>query len=526
MAPTLRTVPARRLAGLTLLLLLVATGSAHADITGAVTTSAGLPVPGVPVRAIDANGGSAGRSAITDGNGAYTIVLSPSTYDPAPYVVHTEGRGACSGDLVASDSPPVADGAAQNLVLDVPLFCASPYGSSTTTPATAYVWPERGQVLAPPGGTAQLRVLAPYSAGAFAVTLADGSVIGTSESTSAIPITAPASYAGPLTLTYTAAGITYSHPLATLIAGSAPAPAQPTGPFDMAAIVDVSGSMAQADPTDRRKDAVNLLVDLAGTGDRMTAVGFDDEFRDVFGRTAITGASSKATLKRFASARIGDFGGTDYQVGFTTAFDALSADPLDPATPKGAIFLTDGAHNGAYDNAHLKFAFNGTGRSWPVCVVQLGRGFSASDTERLKRIARDTGGSFVKTPTNTQLVNLYFQCQGRATGARTLLRSKRSFRVGQTRKYTRKVSRRERKATFFVSFRAGRYQLRLKQPGGRVFKRSSGHAVRLVRGRSFAFFEVQRPKPGRWTLLVKRQRTGGRLDQATTTIRVHRTPRR
>jgi hypothetical protein len=119
-------------------------------------------------------------------------------------------------------------------------------------------------------------------------------------------------------------------------------------------------------------------------------------------------------------------------------------------------------------------------------------------------------------------VNLYFQCQGRATGARTILKSKRTFRVGQARSYTRRVSRGQRKATFFVSYRAGRYQLRLRQPGGRIFRKTTGRNVRLVRGRSFSFFEVQRPRSGRWTLKVKRLRTGGRLDPATTTIRVQR----
>lgn len=518
MAPLVRFAPARRAALVTVLLTFAATDVARADITGLVTTSAGAPVPGVQVRVTDAAGGSAGRTALTDGTGAYRIVLQPTSSDPAPYTLVADGRGACGGDLVRVDGPAVADGAVQNLVLDVPLFCAA----TGSVPATGYAWPERGQVLAPPGGVTNLRVLAPLRASAFAVTLADGTLVGTGTSASAIAVTAPASYAGPLTLTYTVDGAAVSSQFATLLAGAPPAPARPTGPFDMAAIVDVSGSMAQADPTDRRKDAVRLLIDLAGSGDRMTAVGFDNAFRELFGRTAITDAASKETLKRLASARIGNFGGTDYDVGFSTAFDALAAEPIDAATPKGAIFLTDGAHNGTYDNAHLKFTFNGTGRSWPVCVVQLGNGFSQLDTERLKRIARDTGGTFVKTPTNSELVNLYFQCQGRATGARTLLKRTRSFRVGQVRKYTRKVTRRQRKATFFVSFSEGRYRLRLKQPGGRVYRRTIGRNVRFVRGGSFAFFEVQRPKAGRWTLTVKRLRTGGTLDKTTTTIRVHR----
>ena len=512
----------RRVAVPTVVLALAWAGTALADVTGTVRTPAGVPIPGAAVVATDAAGGVAGRSTLSDANGAYRITLAPGVSDPPPFTLKASVRGACRTDVTEVQSAPVPDGAVQDLTLDAPLFCGAMYVSASLPPATGFAWPERGQVLAPSGGVAYLRVLAPSRASGFVLALADGTVLGASETATSIPLTAPAAYEGPLMLSYASDGVAVTRQLATLIAGGAPAATRPSGPFDLATIVDVSGSMAQADPSYRRTDALQLLIDLAGEGDRLAAVGFDSGLRDIFGRTTISGAASQSALKRLARARIGNFGGTDYQVGFSNAFDALSAEPLDAATPKGAIFLTDGAHQGAYDNSHLKFAFNGTGHTWPVCVVQLGTSFSATDTARLKRIASDTGGSFVETPTNTELEDLYFQCQGRATGAKTLLRKVGTFRVGQTRRYVRKVTRRQRKATFFVSYGAGRYQLRLKQPGGRVYRRSAGKRVRLVRGKTFSFFEVQRPKAGSWTLGVKRLRTGGKLDRATTTITVQR----
>ena len=186
------------------------------------------------------------------------------------------------------------------------------------------------------------------------------------------------------------------------------------------------------------------------------------------------------------------------------------------------IFLTDGAHNGRYENTHLRFAHNGTGRSWPICVVQLGRAFRPEDTARLRRIASDTGGTYVRTPTNTQLENLYFQCQGRTAGARTLLRRAATFRVDQARTYRQRVAKGQRKATFFVSYVAGRYRLELVQPGGRVYRRTTGKRVRLVRARTFSFFEVRQPRAGRWALRITRLRTGRRTVRATTTITVER----
>ena len=116
-------------------------------------------------------------------------------------------------------------------------------------------------------------------------------------------------------------------------------------------------------PVPAARTRCSLLVDLSGQGDRLVGTGFDDAFTEIFPRTTIAGEASKNALKRLARQRIVNDGGTDYTVGLGAAFDALAADPLNPVTPKAAIFLTDGANNGTYENAHLRFAFNGTGRA-------------------------------------------------------------------------------------------------------------------------------------------------------------------
>jgi hypothetical protein len=46
--------------------------------------------------------------------------------------------------------------------------------------------------------------------------------------------------------------------------------------------------------------------------------------------------------------------------------------------------------------------------------------------------------------------------------------------------------------------------------------------VRLVRGKTFSFFQVASPKAGFWRLQVTRLPTGGLTDRATTTVSVQR----
>ncbi len=523
MRPT--TAPGRRVrrsAALAGLMVLCAASPALADVTGKVTNAAGTPVPGAGVSATEADGSSAGFD-LTDANGDYSI---STTGDTPPFVVKASITDSCrpfgSSSLEAT-SGAVPDGAVQNLTLDALPFCGATFTPTGMPAATGNAWPERGQVLSPPGGVTYLRVLAASGASGYQLSLADGTVVGSGTDRTQVALTAPAApYSGPLNLSYTADGIAVTVPLGTLISGSATKPTPPVGPSDLAAIVDVSGSMSGSDPTNRRKDAVNLLIDLAGQGDRLVGTGFDNGFREIFPRTTIAGNATKAALKRAAKKKIGNFGGTDYNVGLGSAFDALSADPLNPTVPKSAIFLTDGAHGGTYDNSHLRFAFNGTGTAWPICVVQLGRTFNASDTVRLKRIARETGGTFAKAPNNAQLESLYFQCRGRSSGASILLKRTNTFRIGQARTYAKRVKKRQRAATFFVSWGVGRYRVQLVQPGGKVYRRSVGKRVRFVSGKTSQFFQVRNPKAGLWRVRVTRLKTGGVTDRATTTVTVQR----
>ena len=515
----------RRSAALAGVLTLCAVATAHADITGTVTNSAGVPVPGATVRITESVGGGFADSETTDANGFYRSTTSALTGSTAPFIATATFTDSCKDFSTAeltSASGAINDGATQNFTLDAAAFCGTPFPSSSLPEATGNAWPEKGEILSPAGGVTYLRVLAPFDAASFSFTIAGGASVGGGTDRTELTLTAPATpYNGPLNLSYASNGIAVNRQIGTLISGPVPKPNPPKGVSDLAAIVDLSGSMAGNDPTNRRLDAVNLLIDLAGQGDRLEATGFDDALRPIFPRTTIAGNATKVALKKAAKKAIGNFGGTDYNPGLADAFNALAADPLNPTVPKSAIFLTDGANGGTYDNSHLRFAFNGTGTPWPICVVQLGKsGFSAADTARLKRIARETGGTFAKAPTNAELQNLYFACRGRSSGATTLLNRTDVYRIGQTHVYSKKVTKGQKAATFFASWGVGKYRVQIVQPGGRVFSRSVGKLVRFVSGKTSSFFQVQKPKAGLWRVRVTRLKTGGVTDKATTTITV------
>ena len=496
--------------------------AAMADITGTVTNQQGVPIPSATVTVRDA-GGFAGSDS-TDARGRYTITSSELSGDTAPFQVTIQEFDRCvtgSDSERTSVTEGVNDGQVVDAVLAIFTFCSSTSFSSTDF--TGLVDPFNRRVLMAPGGTASIRYLAHSGGSGFVIALSDGTPIGSAASGNVIDITGPANpYSGPMVLHYTYNGEEIVFELGTLVAALPPAVAPVGGNFDLEAIVDLSGSMSGNDRQFRRKDALRLLLDLMGRGDRIGAVGFDDGFLPIFDLTTISGTAVINNLKTLVNQRVINSGGTNYNIGFQKALEALNAPGVNVQTPKGAIFLTDGGHNaGAYENLHLLFAHNPSGRSWPVCVVQLGpaASFQPTDVARLQRIAAETGGEYRAAPTNAQLSSLYFRCFGRATGARTLANATLNFRQGQQRRFKRRIPRRLRVATFFVGWGDGTFDVTLIDPKKkRHSARRPGRNTTFRKGSTYTLIRVRRPQGGAWTMLIRARRLAAGKDQAAVTI--------
>ncbi|MDH3724547.1 MAG: VWA domain-containing protein [Thermoleophilia bacterium] len=422
---------------------------------------------------------------------------------------------------------PVNDGAVQDLRLDLYGFCAT-FFSSTLPRPTALVDTQKQKIVGAPGTFAYLQPNVPFRAESVSFTLPDGTAVGglAPNQTNVYRVFLPAGgYSGPFQVTYTVDGSVVSHPLGTIESKRVKrSPAFP-GRFDLINIVDISGSMAASDREKRRADAMDLVLRLSSTGDYVGAVGFDNKRRSIFKFQRITQGKVNR-LARVARSRTINRGGTDYDVAFDYAYETLTAKGVSQKRPKAAIFLTDGGHNGTYDNSHLKFAYNGTGRAWPVCVVQLGRAFQKGDVARLKRIARETGGIYVKAPSNAKLTDVYFRCRGTNAGDRTF--GKKTWRVkkGQTRVLTRRLPKGLKEATFFAGWGTGTFTVNLIDPRGRTITPAKAKRMKSVayrRGRAFAFYTVKKPRKGTWRLTITARKVPGTTETLSTTLTAAKT---
>jgi Mg-chelatase subunit ChlD len=517
----------RRALPLAAALTLGFSATAVADISGTVTTPDGGPISSAKVELKDATGAVISTD-FTDSLGKYEFPTTTVDNGPGPYTLAAEESDDCrdfrdTDRLRTAQTGPVNDGAIQDIQLDVRSICTT-FFSSTLPRSTAFVDTENQKVVGAPGTFAYLSLNISSRAEGVAITLPDGTPIGglVPNQTRVYRMFLPkGGYSGPFQVSYTVEGSVVSHTLGTIESKRVKrSPAFP-GSFDLINIVDISGSMSGNDREKRRADAMDLVLRLSSTGDYVGAVGFDSKRRSIFKFQRIT-PSKVGRLARVARSRTINRGGTDYDVAFDYAYETLAAKGVNQKRPKAAIFLTDGGHNGTYENSHLKFSYNGTGRTWPVCVVQLGRSFQSGDVARLKRIARETGGIYVKAPNNAKLTDVYFQCRGTNAGDKTF--GKKTWRVkkGQQRTLTRKLPKGLKQATFFAGWGAGRFSVNLIDPAGRTITPAKAKRMKAVsyrRGRTFAFYNVTRPKKGTWRLkITARKVKPGTTDTLSTTL--------
>ena len=514
---------------------LAASVVASAAISGTVVNTAGVPLGGISVTARGA-GNSFVDSATTDNTGAFSMTSTVGATS-----LHVDEFDSCR-DFSDPKQHPIVDVPASDLQTGVTItvdlldFCAGNVSAPDPDP-TGVVDGAARRIVVPPGGIVYVTIQGlSFGATGQQISLSNATVISSPAATSSsiLKLTAPTTpYNGPLTLSYND-GVARSRSFGTLVVQALTTTKPSPGvPYDVEAIVDVSGSMGFNDPKNLRRDALNLLADLSGTADGLGAVGFDNTFRPIADLKQMANKAAVTLFKAQVKSKVGNFGGTNYNIGMDQAWSALNAPGVDPTKPKLVVFLTDGSHNvGAYNNGHLRFAlpgaFNGvTQRSWPVCAVQLGNpsSFAATDVARLKRIASDTGGRYFATQSSAKLSDIYFQCRGQGTGQQSLLTRRAVFtKAGQQRAFGRVLPKGLKQATFFVSSGGTfRFTYGLRDPKGKLHTSAvPGRNIVFRRGSTFAFFRVTKPAKGQWTIVLRATKILSGTGQGQVTISVPR----
>ena len=148
---------------------------------------------------------------------------------------------------------------------------------------------------------------------------------------------------------------------------------------NLQAIIDDSDSMRKSDPDRLRVAGIEqFITNPENASKTLGVVEFGTNAATVFARANV-GNSRGAMIALLRSQVRADNGSTNYDKGF------IKASQDNPAA-EARIFLTDGAHDGAYQNSH-----RGGPRTF---VVGLGIGRTGASARRLQQIANETGGVY------------------------------------------------------------------------------------------------------------------------------------
>ena len=172
-------------------------------------------------------------------------------------------------------------------------------------------------------------------------------------------------------------------------------------------VIDTSGSMADTDPSNLRKTAADIFIDLLSPEDYLGIVIFSSGVLEAVPMQQVVSVENKANMKSVLAPAVTATGDTDYLKALKAAEAQLDGF-TEQDVRKVIIFLTDGmpdpdaiqGNDPAFMSAYMDSIWATTAgiglKNYPIYAL----GFGNSDQSILQRIASDTRGEakFIESP--------------------------------------------------------------------------------------------------------------------------------
>jgi len=164
-------------------------------------------------------------------------------------------------------------------------------------------------------------------------------------------------------------------------------------------VIDTSGSMAETDPSNLRKTAADIFVDMLSPEDHVGIVSFATDATEVAPMQQVGDSANKQSIKDTLASISKVDGNTNYRAALEKAEEQLGSIG-DPAVRKVILFLTDGVpepdyalrEDTAFMTAYMDSVWQTTARLGLKNIAVYTLGFGTVDTSILQRIATDTRG--------------------------------------------------------------------------------------------------------------------------------------
>ena len=299
-----------------------------------------------------------------------------------------------------------------------------------------------------------------------------------------------------------------------------------TGTSASVLIIDDSGSMSGTKMDDAKQAAIEYIA-LLSDQDEAAVTRYDSSATAAYSLSPVKGNRS-AMRSNINNLNAG--GTTDIGEGLNVGYTEITK--ADSGTPKAAILLSDGKHNGDFSPQQADDQY--ANANIPVYTIALGSG---ADESLLKDIANATGGEFKSAPTSANLSDIYADLSQTVTGASTIATTSGTVSAGNTANQTFKIDDSTSTAKVRTKLSSSRSSsstssqsssttsgppVRLKYPNGTIVSMNhtgSGYEadpsnVEYTNIDNTHIYRVDDPDPGSWSTLIQNSQSSS-VDYST-----------
>ncbi|WP_342305153.1 S8 family serine peptidase [Methanolobus sp. ZRKC5] len=264
---------------------------------------------------------------------------------------------------------------------------------------------------------------------------------------------------------------------------------------DVSLIIDSSGSMGSNDPSDLRKQAAKMFIDLASEDDQLAVIDFDGSAR-IWHSLSLVG-TSRGNLKT-AVDKVDSSGSTDIAAGLWLGYNELNGPNANDLNGKADVLLTDG--QSSVDTSSIVAAY--VDKGWPIYSIGLS---SSAAKDLLEDISSKTGGVYYDAPTSEALQDIYYQIRNLVMNVQELERESGNIAQGESREGTFDVDNSVDEMDVGTSWPGSDLDLILFYPNGsQVLLDSNSQSgttdsdINFVSSNTYEIYKLRNPPAGVW----------------------------
>ena len=257
--------------------------------------------------------------------------------------------------------------------------------------------------------------------------------------------------------------------------------------YSVGFILDSSGSMAESDPKDIRKNSIIQLLDYLYQSDDIFLVDFDGDAHWI-NQNNFRSWNKEGMIHAIQT--IDSRGGTDIGAGLSEMRLAMQNHMI-PSAKSAVMLFSDGKGNFSDETRWF------SARGIPVYTVSYK---DYADGNLLSKIADETGGVYFKANNEMDVILAFHQFISECKNNSWMCSYQSEIRQSQSKTFDFHVDPLIRVLNLFCNWQGSRIELKLTDPLGRVYSsQAPSYHETWHTGTNYQNVMVQNPQPGKWT---------------------------